>query len=166
MNTKVNSNLNDNITFFFEEKDDIFDTEENYIQKIIEEINYDQDLDQDLDQGQDLDHDLDQDLVQDLDQDHTNAKLMYFMDKEFYGNDELYYNQEYTVKDLLKICEYYGIEKNIKSSKCKKQDIISTIVYFESVPSNYGIVKTRNIMWAYMSELMNNTKMKKYVIWN
>ena len=49
------------------------------------------------------------------------------------GNDENYYNNEYTVKDLLKICNYYGIEKNIKSSKCKKQDIISTIIYFESL---------------------------------
>ena len=24
-----------------------------------------------------------------------------------------------TVKDLLKICQYYGIDKNIKASKCK-----------------------------------------------
>jgi len=157
MNSKVNSNLHDNITFFFEEKDDIFDTEENYIQQIIEEINYEEIDEYGVE---------DQDLDQDLDQDKINSKLMYFMDKEFYGNDELYYNQEYTVKYLLKICEYYGIEKNIKSSKCKKQDIISTIIYFESLPCNYKIVQKRNIMWAYMSELMNDTKMKKYVIWN
>ena len=81
------------------------------------------------------------------------------------GNDENYYNNEYTVKDLLKICNYYGIEKNIKSSKCKKQDIISTIIYFESLTENIEIVEKRNRMWAYMVELFNDQKMKKYIIW-
>ena len=81
------------------------------------------------------------------------------------GNYENYYNNEYTVKDLLKICNYYGIEKNIKSSKCKKQDIISTIIYFESLTENIEIVEKRNRMWAYMVELFNDQKMKKYIIW-
>ena len=73
------------------------------------------------------------------------------------GNDENYYNNEYTVKDLLKICNYYGIEKNIKSSKCKKQDIISTIIYFESLTENIEIVEKRNRMWAYMVELAKHS---------
>jgi hypothetical protein len=97
--------------------------------------------------------DVDDDIIQD----ETNA---------FYcGNDENYYNDEYTVKDLLKICNYYGIEKNIKSLKCKKQDIISTIIYYESLPENVEIVEKRNRMWAYMVELYNDPKMKKYIIW-
>ena len=91
---------------------------------------------------------------------------LYYVNKEFYSNDELYYNEEYNIKELLKICEYYDIEKNIKSSKCKKQDIISTIIYFESQPENYEIVEIRNKMWAYMTELYNDKKMKKYVIWS
>ena len=70
-----------------------------------------------------------------------------------------------TIKDLLKICQYYGIDKDIKASKCKKQDIISTIVFFESLPENFEIVQKRNKMWIYMSELINDQKMKKYVIW-
>jgi hypothetical protein len=90
---------------------------------------------------------------------------LYFINKEFYNNDELYYNEDYNIKELLKICEYYDIEKTIKSSKCKKQDIISTIIYFESLPENYNIVDRRNKMWAYMTELYNDKKMKKYVIW-
>ena len=95
-----------------------------------------------------------------------DEKLEYYFDKEFYGNDELYYTQEYTIKDLLKICQYYGIDKYIKSAKCKKYDIISSIVYFESLPENFELVQKRNRMWAYMMELTNDPKMKKYVIWN
>ena len=83
-----------------------------------------------------------------------------------YYNSELYYNEECTVKDLLKICQYYDIDKEIKLSKCKKQDIISTILYFESLSDNFNIVKERNMMWKYINALVNNKKMKKYVIWN
>jgi hypothetical protein len=83
-----------------------------------------------------------------------------------FGNDETYYTNEYTIKDLLKICNYYGIEKNVKSSKCKKKDIIETIVYFESLPENVELVEKRNRMWAYITELLNDNIMKKYLIWN
>ncbi len=69
-----------------------------------------------------------------------------------------------TVKDLLKICQYYGIDKDIKASKCKKQDIISTIVFFESLPENFKIVNKRHKMWACISELLSDPKMKKYII--
>ena len=70
-----------------------------------------------------------------------------------------------TVKDLLKICQYYDIDKDIKASKCKKQDIISTIVFFESLPENFKIVNKRHKMWACISELLSDPKMKKYIIW-
>ena len=68
-------------------------------------------------------------------------------------------------KDLLKICQYYGIDKDIKASKCKKQDILSTIMFFESLPENVDIVNKRYKMWAYILELTNDPKMKKYIIW-
>ena len=81
--------------------------------------------------------------------------LNYFIQKELYcGNDNLYYNEKYKLKDLMKICEYYGIAKNVKASKCKKQDIISTIIYFENSLDNYDIVLKRHKMWAYMTELL------------
>jgi hypothetical protein len=88
-------------------------------------------------------------------EDECNDKILY--------NYELFYN-EYTIKDLLKISNYYGLDKDIKISKCKKQDIISTIVYFESLPENYEIVRKRHKMWAYITELLNDSKMKKYII--
>jgi hypothetical protein len=71
-----------------------------------------------------------------------------------------------TVKDLLKICHYYGIDKSVKASKCKKTDIISTIMYFESLPENVELVEKRNRMWAYIKELLNDSKMKQFVIWS
>jgi hypothetical protein len=96
--------------------------------------------------------------------DFDETDINYYIDKAAYGNDELYYDEEYNVKDLLKICAYYGIDKNVRTSKCKKPDIISTIVYFESQPDNFELVQKRNRMWAYITELMNDPKMKKYII--
>lgn len=84
---------------------------------------------------------------------------------DVYENEELYYNEACTVKDLLKICHYYGIDKSVKSSKCKKQDIISTLLYFESLPENFQLVQKRNKMWAYITELSNDSKMKQFIFW-
>ena len=92
--------------------------------------------------------------------------LSYFIKKDLYnGNNEYYYNEEYKIKDLLKICQYYGIKSSVKASKCKKQDIVSTIVYFEGQPENYEIVEKRHKMWAFITELSEDSKMKCYLIW-
>jgi hypothetical protein len=81
-----------------------------------------------------------------------------------YINYDTYEN--YTVKDLLKICSYYGIDKNIKSAKCKKQDIIFNLVYFESLFENAEIVQKRQESWNSIYILLNDPKMKKYILWN
>jgi|LakMenEpi03Aug12_release.lakeMendotaPanAssembly.Ray.scaffolds.fasta_scaffold1517598_1 hypothetical protein len=91
----------------------------------------------------------------------------YFLKKDIYfGNEELYYDEEYTVKELMKICQYYDISKNIKASKCKKPDIISTIVYFESLEENYDTVQQRHKMWSHMTDLMADPKMRFYLLWS
>ena len=91
--------------------------------------------------------------------------MIYFIKKDFYcGDYEFYYNEEYGVKDLLKICQYYGIAKTVKASKCKKQDIISTIIYFENSSENYDIVESRHKMWACMIELLEDPKMRGYLL--
>ena len=146
----MNKKLNENISFSLKEKD-TNELSENELQKMLQEL--DDKMNEEM---------LDENSVFN----NKNIDLVYFVNKDFYNNDELYYNQEYSVKELLKICNYYGIDKNIRISKCKKQDIISTIIYFESLSENYLIVQQRNLMWAYMSELYNDSKMKKYVIWN
>ena len=138
------NNFNGNITFFLEETTSN-NSNDFEIQKMLSEF--------------------DEEYIP-IVNDDANSSLVYYTEKNFYGDDELYYNQEYNVKDLLKICQYYGIDKDIKSSKCKKQDIISTIVFFESLPENSEISQQRHKMWAYIKELMNDSKMKKYVIWS
>jgi hypothetical protein len=100
-------------------------------------------------------------------QDNQHLEQLFFEDNIFnYTNEELFYEKEYTTKELLKICNYYGIDKDVKMSKCKKKDIISTIVYFESLYENRCIVQKRNTMWKYINELLNDPKMKKFIIWN
>lgn len=146
----MNSNLNENISILLKEKESN-ELSENEFQKMVQEL--DDKMNEELgDENGGLNN--------------KNLDLVYFVNKDFYNNDELYYNEEYSVKELLKICNYYGIDKNIRTSKCKKQDIISTIVYFEELSENYLIVQQRNLMWAYMTELNNDSKMKKYIIWN
>ena len=91
--------------------------------------------------------------------------LSYFDEKNLYiGVPDAYY-ETHTVKELMKICEYYDLAKNVKGAKCKKQDIVSTIVFFEAQPENKEIVNSRNKMWAYMRELAKDQKMKPYLIW-
>jgi hypothetical protein len=95
----------------------------------------------------------------------SSSTLAYFDEKKLYiGVPDAYY-EAHTIKELMKICEYYDIAKNVKNAKCKKQDIVATVVFFEAQPENKEIVNKRNNMWAYMRELANDQKMKPYLIW-
>jgi hypothetical protein len=86
-------------------------------------------------------------------------------------NDELpipqiiNYNENYTVKELLMICEYYGFSKDLKNNKYNKEQIIDFLVTFESDTNNSDIVFKRQNMWFYINELKNDKFMKKFVIW-
>ena len=77
----------------------------------------------------------------------------------------LNYKDNFTVKDLLIICDYYGFSKELKNSKCNKEQIIEILVSFESDPTNDDIVNKRQTLWVYINELKNDKYMKKYVIW-
>jgi hypothetical protein len=108
---------------------------------------------------------LKDDLLKDEPNENPLSCLSYFIERNtFFGEDEIYY-ETYTIKELMKICQYYGIAKDIKSAKCKKQDIVSTIVFFEGQPENYNIVNKRNSMWAFMKELQEDPKMRAYILW-
>jgi hypothetical protein len=76
------------------------------------------------------------------------------------------YNINYTVKQLLQICDYYNILKEVKMTKCNKEEIINTIVLFESNPDNYNISCRRKKCWFYINELKNDRFMKKFILWN
>ncbi len=75
------------------------------------------------------------------------------------------YNENYTVKELLLICEYYGFAKDLKTNKFNKEQIIEYLVSFESDISNTDIVFKRQNMWFYIGELKNDKFMKKFIIW-
>jgi len=141
--------LDDNITFFLDDNNtDNNDTDNNdEITKMMDEFNNLSDPETQMD--------------------NQYFNLWDYEDEKYNNlNDDFLNEKEYTIKDLLKICSYYGIDKNVKMSKCKKQDIIATLIFFESLPENFHIVQKRNRMWQYMNELSNDPKMKRFIIWN
>jgi hypothetical protein len=75
------------------------------------------------------------------------------------------YEMNYNVKQLLLICEYYDILKDVRANKAKKQDIIEQILLFEKNLENTEITMKRKELWYYINELKNDKMMKKFVIW-
>ena len=133
---------NENITFFLKEKDDN-KTNNDEIDQMMEELN------EHINASE-----LNPWIINDTIEEDVNP----------FFNGALSLYKECTIKDLLKICDYYGIEKKIKLLKSKKQQIIHTLIYFESLPENFEIVQKRYRMWAWIAELLNDSKMKKYII--
>ena len=74
------------------------------------------------------------------------------------------YTLNYTVKDLLLICDYYSIAKNLKITKPKKEQIIESLVLFENEATHKELVNKRKSMWFYMNELKKDKFMKKYIM--
>ena len=119
-------------------------------------------LDDDNNQNQDNDYGFD---YNDYSYDNME-QFKYFKEKNLYlGVLDAYY-EIHTIKELMKICQYYDLAKNVKGAKCKKADIVATIVFFEAQPENKEIVNKRHKMWAYMRELANDPNMKEYILWN
>lgn len=76
------------------------------------------------------------------------------------------YDLNYNIKQLLLICDYYGISKGIiKMNKMKKPDIIEQIVLFEKDAINAETVEKRKELWYYINELKNDKFMKKFILW-
>jgi hypothetical protein len=86
-------------------------------------------------------------------------------DKDLHLSTSLYYMENYTVKDLILICDYYGFSKEIKANKLSKELIIQCLVDWELDMKNYKIVKKRQQLWHYITELKKDKFMKKYVLW-
>jgi hypothetical protein len=155
---------NNNIFFTVEDNFDEGTTNIANIDEMMSKLlDDDDDNDQDNDYGFDYNDYSYDNTEQSLKQD---SSLEYFKEKNLYvGVPEAYYDA-HTIKELMKICQYYDLAKNVKSAKCKKQDIVATIVFFEAQHENKKIVNKRHKMWAYMRELTNDPKMKEYIFWN
>ena len=90
-------------------------------------------------------------------------------DSSCYDDDTLMaeivdYDTNYTVKQMLTICEYYSLLKEVRGYK--KEDIITHVLLFEKNDDNQSIVLKRKEMWYYMNQLKEDDKMKKYIMWN
>ena len=90
-----------------------------------------------------------------------NTELNY----ELFIPQMINYRENYTLKELLLICEYYGFAKELKNNKYNKEQIIEYLVSFESDNNNSDIVFKRLNMWFYINELKNDKFMKKFVLW-
>jgi len=75
------------------------------------------------------------------------------------------YDMNYTSKQLILICEYYGLNKGIKLNKMKKHDLIENIMIHENNPKHIVDVMKRKQLWYYLDELKSDKFFKKYVIW-
>lgn len=75
------------------------------------------------------------------------------------------YSNNCTIKELMLICEFYNIAKDLKSKKANKEMIINSIQIYENDPENYEIVAKRHNFWFYIQELKNDKFMKKFVLW-
>ena len=75
------------------------------------------------------------------------------------------YAENYTVKELILICDYYGFSKEIKATKLGKDLLIHCLVYYELDPVNAVNVEKRRNMWFFINELKNDKFMKKFVLW-
>ena len=75
------------------------------------------------------------------------------------------YQTNYTAKQILQICDYYGIAKDMRLSKCNKEFVSNVLVEFETCDQNTVIVAKRRRLWMYIHELKNDKFMKKYIFW-
>ena len=95
----------------------------------------------------------------------SNSNRICIEDDDMY-TEMVNYDMNYTVKQLLLICDYYGLMKDVRTNKMKKQDVIEQILLFENNMENYEVVVRRKELWYYINELKNDKMMKKFIIWN
>lgn len=94
----------------------------------------------------------------------TMEELMKQLDQQEADNAYPYivnYHENFTVKELQLICEYYGL----KTTKKNKAQLVDELVFFESDLLNEEIVSRRKTLWFYMDEVKNDKFMKKFVLW-
>ena len=105
------------------------------------------------------------DLLNEINNHDFVNQMNNFSDEEIFQVMCYEYKINYTVKELLLICDYYGIAKEMKSNKYNKEEIINVLVQFENNPINNDIFLRRQSMWYYIDKLKNDKFMKKYVLW-
>ena len=110
---------------------------------------------------QGLDIDLTE-IINEIESVNPRKKSISGNDMDNYVALELYYHENYTLKELHKICDYYELVRR----KLKKDEIVQEIVLFECDPNNSELVQKRKLLWFYVSELKNDKYLKKFVIFD
>ena len=72
------------------------------------------------------------------------------------------YDENYTVKDLQKIADYYDISYR----KLCKSELIEQIVSFEDEAENFERIQMRKRMWFYMKKIKQDKKLKQFLIFD
>jgi hypothetical protein len=86
------------------------------------------------------------------DMESENFTAIYYLLEEEYN--------EFTKKELERICDYYNISKRKK----RKVDLIQDIIIFEQDEMNNEIVNKRNELWYCIEQIKNDNYLKKFLI--
>lgn len=81
-----------------------------------------------------------------------NFTAIYYLLEEEYN--------EFTKKELERICDYYKISKRKK----RKGDLIQDIIIFEQDEQNAEIANRRNELWYCIEKIKNDNYLKKFLI--
>lgn len=73
---------------------------------------------------------------------------------------QFYYSNNYTLKELYHISNYYNISKRKK----KKDELIDDIVAYELDSNNEAYVEQRKRLWFYINEIKNDKYLSKFII--
>ncbi len=71
-----------------------------------------------------------------------------------------YYEENFTLKDVSQVFQYYGLQKN----KLVKDEMLQLLVLFETDPVNKMVVERRMRLWRYIQELKTDPFFKKYIL--
>tara|TARA_B100001093_G_scaffold519500_1_gene608823 strand:+ start:6235 stop:6618 length:384 start_codon:yes stop_codon:yes gene_type:complete len=88
-------------------------------------------------------------------------------DNKYYSDDltVIYYlleeeYNEFTKKELERICDYYEISKRKK----RKAELIQDIIIFEQDENNSELVQRRNELWYCIEQIKSDNYLKKFLI--
>ena len=136
--TRGGEKTNNNICYSFSEKADNDNTQNVTYEELLENVNS-----------------AVQNIPSHSDSDHDISMMM-----SDYVAQEINYNENYTLKQLSRIAEYY----NISRRKKKKNKLIEEIVLFENDPENQEIVSRRFTLWEYIEEIKRDKYLSKFLI--
>jgi hypothetical protein len=94
-----------------------------------------------------------------LEEKYNNETTDDMYDENLFMANCVFFNENYTYKQLVKIAEYYKIKKNRK-----KEFLINEIVLFEMNEENEDIIIQRKLYDYYIESLLEDDYYKRFII--